>query len=944
MTAKVEVNLAPSFLNQPISETICLGNISSGLSVSYTNGAGTPSYQWFSNNSNSIIGSIPISGATNSNFTPPYVAPTTVYYFCKITFAIGGCSEIVSDIAKIQINQYPLIANKNITICNSDAFFFAADILNGDIVPASTTYTWTVQSITPANAVTGASDAFMPQSTISQNLINNTNAVAHVIYTVLPKNENCNGPIFTIDITVKPSVLANQVVTNSSCFNANNGSISTNITGGVPFSSGLPYTISWSGPNGFTSSLPTISNLSPGNYSLTILDSGGCPFNDVFNIEEPTELIININLENDISCFDAANGSILISVNGGTPSYTYTWKKDNLFYAVSEDLTNLSPGFYQVYVSDANNCASTFASFTITQPDLIEINLISKTDVDCFDQYTGEINVDVIGGIKIQVAPGVFDYQYNWTGPNGFVSSNKNIVSLHAGNYTLTVTDENLCFKIFNAIIVESPEIIVNALTTPIECYGDNNATILISVSGGNAPYQISWSNLAVGFYQDNLAAGNYLITITDSLLCEKSINVNIPEAPIFWVTPLVKNISCFGANDGSINLNFIGGIAPVNLVWSDNSTAGTIRNNLAPGTYSVSIRDGKPCNIFKTFEIIEPQKLIISGLVTNAFDCVNANSGEIKLQIAGGTAPYTYNWNNGATTADLFNIPAGNYAIEVVDFNGCSVNLTFEINRHQPININVKTNVVYDCDTKYLKQSFEAQVSGGIPPYTLNWSDGIVSGSNNEFMNTNQNGTVILTTVDSYGCSKNYSYNVDLKHFGMPNFSATSYAQSVYNFHSIKDEIQFSNTATGDFESISWDFGDGSVSTETNPTHIYLDEGNYVVVQTVRYPYGCIFTHVETLIVNKGYELMLPTAFTPNNDKINDNFTPVHKGLKEIKMEVYDTWGELIFEETGQDIIGWDGTLSQTNAENGNYYCKLSAVTFYGDKIVKNIPFTLIK
>ena len=145
-----------------------------------------------------------------------------------------------------------------------------------------------------------------------------------------------------------------------------------------------------------------------------------------------------------------------------------------------------------------------------------------------------------MGGTPVQISPGVFDYNYAWTGPNGFTSSNKNLNAIFAGTYNLTVTDNSGCSKNLAVLLTQTPEIIITATTTPIICYGDNNASINIAVSGGIAPYTIQWSNLGREI-QDNLSAGDYLITVTDALNCIKTLNVNIPEAPIFTINPVLK-------------------------------------------------------------------------------------------------------------------------------------------------------------------------------------------------------------------------------------------------------------------------------------------------------------------------------------------------------------------------------------------------------------------
>ncbi|MFD0778682.1 gliding motility-associated C-terminal domain-containing protein [Flavobacterium myungsuense] len=485
---------------------------------------------------------------------------------------------------------------------------------------------------------------------------------------------------------------------------------------------------------------------------------------------------------------------------------------------------------------------------------------------------------------------------------------------------------------------------IIDATTTEIKCYGDNNASIKIALSGGNPPYEVSWSNFAEGLFLDNLSPGDYTITVKDGFGCIQKRTITIAAPIVFAINPVVKNISCFGAKDGSIQLNFVGGLAPISFAWSDNPLAGTDRNNLGPGTYTVTINDGKPCTITKIFTILEPQKLIVSANTINAFDCDNANSGQINLLVAGGSAPFTYSWSNGVIVEDLNDISAGNYLVTVTDTNGCSEKGQYAISRQPPIVITVNTKTDVDCDAKEITQSFVAKVSGGIAPYQLVWSSGTVSGSNNEIMQTTTNGLVQLTVTDSYKCKANYTFTIDTPELGTANFIIESQSYSNYGIYSVNDPIQFTTTATGDYESVIWDFGDGTFSTALNPIHTFINPKDYVVTQTVTYPFGCVYEQKITLTIEKGYLLIVPTAFTPNNDRINDTFRPVTKRLKNVRLDVYDTWGSLIYSETGDVLRGWDATIKGKSAENGNYNCKVSAETFYGTIINEARTFVLLK
>ncbi|NJX15418.1 PKD domain-containing protein [Tamlana crocina] len=945
--AEVNVNAAPNITSQPVSEVYCFGETINPLSFSYANGVGTPAIQWYKNTVDDNTTGTAISGENATSFTPPSATIGTVYYYAVVTFSSGGCTEITSNTAEITINQTPNISPKSATICSGNAFNISPDNTNGDITPAGTTYTWTAPVISPAGTITGASAESNPQSSISQTLTNTTTSPSTITYTVTPTSGNCVGNTFDVTITVNPSISITSTQTNSDCYLANSGALEIEITGGVQFSAGNPYQITWSGSNGFSSTDEDILNLAPGNYTVDILDDGGCPFTETFTITEPDELIFsNIDFDPEtISCFGANDGSIGIDISGGTPPYTYNWTRNGSAFSNLEDLTNLAPGTYEITVSDANNCTPITQSFSIIEPSELSVSLVNQVDIICFGEATGEINISVTGGRTIETSPGNFDYSYSWTGPNGFTSNLQNLTALFAGTYNVTVTDRSGCIDTLEVILTQTDEIIIDYSTTEIECYGDNNASITINnISGGNPPYQVAWSNLGSGMSQTNLSAGTYTITVTDDTNCEKKAVIIIDEAPIFRISPMVENVSCFGENDGRIILNLEGGIDPVNLVWDDDSTAGVERNNIGPGTYTVTITDGTPCEITETFTITEPAALNLSANTTDALDCDEANSGSINLIVTGGSLPFTYSWSNGATSEDLNNIPPGNYAVTVTDANNCQISGDWDINRFEPITLNVDTETDFNCDTREVNQSFIAQVSGGVPPYSIQWSSGTVSGTNGERMSTSTNGLVSIDVTDSLGCMANFSYNVDIPELGDADFNITSSAYSSFGFYSIEDPIMFSNQADGDYISVAWDFGDGGFSSEENPSHTYINEGSYEVMQTVTYPFGCVYTKQSTLVIEKGYSLIMPNAFTPNNDNMNAFFAPESIALSNMEFNIYDTWGSLIYSEKGDSIKGWDGKVNDNEAENGNYYFTFSGQTFYGKTITQKGAFVSIK
>ena len=963
----VTVNPSPSVTFSPASQTICSGSTTSLVNLSSTTPGVT--FSWTAANVLGITGiinsstpgttTIPVQTLTNTTN-----APIDVIYSATATTASGAtCLGATSDYTII-VNPKPSIENQTITICNNQSF--TINPINGipttsTIVPAGTLYTWT---IVPNPNITGASAG--SATSISQSLTNTSNTLQSIVYNVIPSYLNCDGTSFTITVNVNPTPSAlfsiqNQTICNNTQSTAIN--LSSNvITGSINYSwicTNPPLSSDLTGLilTGTTNTIPSqlLVNNTPNPITITYqvtAEIGGInpclgppsfytiTVNPTF---QASGVISNYN-GYGVSVFGGTDGFIDLTVTGGSGIYTYTWIGPNGFTASTEDLSGLAAGTYTVTINDGY-CDPIILTFILTQPPelLVQQDLSLSINATCFGYNNGAVGILIT---QESVSP--YDYElYNSAGVlvASIINStnlNPQFTGLIAGNYSIKVIDANNGIKIVNALIVTQPDdILITAATTPITCYGANNASITLTVTGGTGPYTAQWNNLATGFYQNNLSAGTYTILVTDSNNCTKPISVFIPEALLFTVNPVVKNISCFGANDGSINLNFVGGIPAINLVWSDGSTAGTIRNNLGPGTYSVTIIDGTPCTIFRTFTILEPQPLVVTASLSNALDCLNPNSGAINLIVSGGTPAYSYNWSNGSNTEDLFSITSGNYQVTVTDLNGCTNTKQYSIIRPTPIDITVTTQTTHDCDAHTVVQSFVAQATGGIPGYSYLWSNG----QTGPILNTSINGTYQLTVTDSYGCSETETVIVDIPVLGYSSFNTTSYGYTTYGLYAVGDPIQFQSTITGDYVSVSWDFGDGTYSTELNPIHTYLIPRDYIVTQTVTYPFGCVYVQTISLLVEKGYLLVVPTAFTPNSDNLNDTYRPVTKALKNIKLDIYDTWGSLIYSETSDEIlVGWDGKVKGFNAENGNYYSKVSAETFYGTTVYSNQTFVLIK
>ncbi len=945
ITKRIDVKKPPVITLDPISDFCQSASIFPKGSVEETCSPSSEiTYLW------SFPGGTP---STSTSLTPGKIDYLVSGNY-TVTFSVTNSCGTTSKEADFSVDLVlsPIISSKTQEICSGDTFTINPTNTSTDNIPSGTTYTWGAPVISPAGAISGASSQSSPRTSISQTLTNTTNTSATATYTVSPIAGTCPGPDFTVTITVYPTINVSQEVSQSTCFESDDGAIDITITGGIPFTTGNPYTISWTGPNGFTSSNQDISKLEVGSYSLNIIsdDGGFCPFNKTYYVGEPGKFRFNNNTSSDITCLGKNDGQINLSVTGGNLPYTYVWTKDgNPFTFTGENPNNLERGKYVVTVTDNNNCDTLTDSFTIDEPELLEITLESDPvdTILCYGSFSGVIEVSAKGGRPF----GGTNYIWSWTGPNGFRSNSQNLNNIESGTYNLTVTDRSGCTDNLQVFVPQNPQIKLDYTVKPLTCYNDDSGAITVNnILGGIPPYEpLVWSNLGTGMSQDNLSAGTYIITVTDAIGCSRLFTIPVNNAPVFEIDPYIKDVSCYGENDGSIKLNLVGGENPVTIIWSDGSTAGNERNNIGPGKYEVDITDGNGCTIQDKFIIREPQELTLISILTDALDCDDVNSGLIDLEITGGTLPLSIVWSNGETTEDLINIPPDIYKVTITDANQCEISDSFEIKRFNPLLAPFEVITNFNCTTREIDQTFTAKVEGGVPPYNLSWSNedspfATISGINNEIMNTNENGLVILTVTDGLGCIKNFSIQVEKPVLDDARFSTSSFGKSTYDVYSIKDPILFTNEALGSIENISWDFGDGNFSSEENPNHSYINPGTYTITQTVTYPFGCIYSKSITLVIEKGYSLIMPNAFTPNNDGYNNTFAPEFIGLSAMKLDIYDTWGNIIFSEFADKLEGWNGKIKDDNAENGNYYYKFSAKTFYGDTITKEGVLTLFK
>ncbi|MCZ8134047.1 MAG: SprB repeat-containing protein, partial [Algoriphagus sp.] len=350
---------------------------------------------------------------------------------------------------------------------------------------------------------------------------------------------------------------------------------------------------------------------------------------------------------------------------------------------------------------------------------------------------------------NLSVQGGEAPYSYLWS--NG--STSKDLVGVSAGIYQVQIKDSKGCsFQGSYTINPPSSIQLGESLTMP-SCGQTSNGQIKLTVAGGTAPFTYQWSNGSTQSQLENLSAGTYSVKVTDASGCsvEKQYTLNNLSA-LNLASFQKQDVTCFGDNSGKIDLNISGAMGAIQATWSDGSTS-INRNNLAPGTYSVVIKD-QHCEISANFQILGPTEALSATASTQNPSC-SGNDGKITLNPKGGTAPYTYKWSNGGFTKDLSGLGQGKYTVDITDKNGCKFQASFDLVSPMPITIEdtlKDPSCVGNSDG-----SISLKITGGNAPYTYAWSNGSTQSS----LQNLAAGTYKVKITDATGCSVEKEYAV---------------------------------------------------------------------------------------------------------------------------------------------------------------------------------------
>ena len=529
--------------------------------------------------------------------------------------------------------------------------------------------------------------------------------------------EGCSSVCQTEVVPAEP-VYVIPDVTHLQCGGTEEGTVNLTVWGGT-----APFTYLWD--NGATTD--HLSGVGAGQYVVTVTDAYSCTSTCIATINGPSELTAACSSE-AIDCAGANDGTVTVLVTGGVGPYTYQWNTG----ATTATLNNLPGGIYSVTVTDANNCEVS-CSRTVFEPTALTVSCTSES-LPCAGEATGSAHLNVSGG----TAP----YTYLWN--NGATTTD--LTNLSTGTYEVTVTDANGCTASCTTTIEIPTTLALSCSSTAVLCHGTNTGTASVIPSGGTAPYTFTWSNGATTAQLDALVAGDYAVTITDANGCTATCGVSVEDLPTLAVTCISEEIACHGDNLGAASVNVSGGQAPYSFVWSNGSTSATI-DNLTAGDYTVTVVDANGCEAICTTVIDEPTALTIT-CNSETTDCTGSATGQAGVSVSGGTAPYTYQWNTGATTSGITNLVSGGYTVTVTDSKGCVAICQTTVDEPAALIATCQSEAV-EC-TGSNSGSVEVIATGGLSPYQYVWSNGATDSK----LNNLPAGTYKVTITDAKGCT----------------------------------------------------------------------------------------------------------------------------------------------------------------------------------------------
>ncbi len=690
------------------------------------------------------------------------------------------------------------------------------------------------------------------------------------------------------------------------CNGNNDGALTAILTGGTE-----PYSYQWN--TSAADTFPSITNLAPGIYSVTVTDSALCSVDTTFILTEPDVLRASASVIN-ISCNDSTDGIINTQVTGGTAPYSYNWTSN---VSTVDSAINLMAGTYQITVTDDRGCTETTQE-TITEPSEINVT-ITASPTSCNDSCDGSAVAVVSGGT------GNFTNQWdiNTGFQTGLIASD-----LCAGNYDLTTTDDNNCSITNIVTIIEPIALTVDFTTSDLECHNDQNGSITTNVIGGIAPYNYQWSVVGeTGSSINNLDSGIYFVTISDQNNCAQIFTDTILSPDSIIIAFNTSDLLCSNTPEGSATAIVTGGTPNFSYSWDDplNQTTPTA-NNLQAGVYNVVVEDINGCIATNSIEIFEPSPMQGSPF-SDPSDCIGTTGSARVFPLSGGAPPYIHSWNTGATSVSLSSVPGGViYTDTIRDSNGCILVVDVPVSEAGgPTSATLTANQI-NCFDSCNGSVAVAGVLGGLPPYNYLWND--PSASTTSMVTDLCTDTLLVIIEDANGCA----YIPPRIIIGQPDEIEPNLTVIDESCIGASNGTIASNPSGGNapYEFIWMDGSD-------NPTLTDLTQGNYSL--TITDVNNCSKPISTSINVSPNLNVsIVSTNVNCNGDETGSLEATVTGGISPIAYQ----WGVNANNATNNTVNNLsEGTYNLTVTDNAGCTVEESAVIQQNDEIISVATIT---
>ncbi|MEJ6734663.1 MAG: gliding motility-associated C-terminal domain-containing protein [Flavobacteriales bacterium] len=710
------------------------------------------------------------------------------------------------------------------------------------------------------------------------------------------------------------------------CFGQSTGQLAVDFIGAL---GSVQYSIS----GGVTQNTNLFTNLNANNYTISATDQNGCIDNLNIQISEEAELVLNVDNVVGVLCNTSATGSIEVTPSGGFGSYNIGWTDFNGINYTDEDLFNLNDGVYNYFLSDSYNCQNN-GQVIVEQLNDLGINIITQADALCFEGFSGEIEVNSNGGS----AP----FDFDWTGPNSYIGTGNNITNIEQGDYILTLTDDQNCYKDFTFTIDQPNQVIAASNSIPASCFNSNNGSINIIHFGGTGTTSANLLDNTLSLISNNnltngLNAGTYYSFALDSQGCSSDTSTIIVSSPTQIQINLLQSQEpkCFGSNDGNIIIDVSGGTTPYSSFdWTgDNGYSSSSQNitQLLAGNYQITINDDNNCSRVEDFIIAQPDKITINEGTIGYVKCTGTNTGSIAVDIDGGTTPYqSFSWTgpNGfnSNNKDIDSLYQGNYFISMEDDNGCLSDSVFTVFEPDSI-LQFSYTTTRSCSIEKIGTAV-IEISGGIPPYNVDWfgldPDALAYGNN------------FVEISDLANCIVTDSIKINLFNNPTAKFNIDTLLRKNINY-------SLDNRSIASTEWL-WTIDESYQLNMFYPIISFGDTGVHSIHLQATNIFGCSDTISKNIVVAEELVHYIPNTFSPNEDGVNDVFNVSIENFSRYRLIVFNRFGQIIFDSTDNENEGWDGKYNGQYVPIGTYVYRFEANDLFGKLIVENNKVNLIR